>query len=164
MLGIPTNQEVVEVAAGGKYSYSKQSHPLSHSLIGGDHSILLTGKGELWSCGDSDRGQLGRASTSDLGDSLKPIPLEVPDQVSRKVAIDIVCTGLAHSLAVSRDGEAYSWGRGGFRDLGLGDRSNPNLSLNPNPVVRFRGARLRTFEGRLCALETQGRVTFSSLT
>ncbi|KAI8335728.1 regulator of chromosome condensation 1/beta-lactamase-inhibitor protein II [Chlamydoabsidia padenii] len=79
--------------------------------------------------GSGDTGQLG------LGDSMlirkRPMPLKVLDD---KKIVDIACGGM-HTLAVTEDGQLYSWGCNDQRALGRsGEEYEPELVENPDNV------------------------------
>ncbi|KAI8333527.1 regulator of chromosome condensation 1/beta-lactamase-inhibitor protein II [Chlamydoabsidia padenii] len=79
--------------------------------------------------GSGDTGQLG------LGDSMlsrkRPMPLKVLDD---KKIVDVACGGM-HTLAVTEDGQLYSWGCNDQRALGRsGEEYEPEQIENPDKV------------------------------
>lgn len=79
------------------------------------HSLAVTETGNLWSWGDNGSGQLGRR---DAGGEASQDPRIVRSLQDSKVSQ--VSAGAAHSLAVTREGEVYSWGEGSSGRLGHG--------------------------------------------
>lgn len=80
-------------------------------------SLALTEDGNVYSWGDGRSGQLGLGNTSQQN-----TPREVTT-LSGKNIVQIVA-GSLHALALTADGEVYSWGRGSNGRLGLGDTIN----------------------------------------
>ena len=81
---------------------------------GGAHSLALTADGAVWSWGYGADGRLGHG---DQQDQLLPKKIEVLAQ--RVVAVS---AGSHHSLALTADGAAWSWGWGYQGQLGHGDQ------------------------------------------
>jgi alpha-tubulin suppressor-like RCC1 family protein len=71
---------------------------------GDKHTLILTTDGEVLSCGTGENGLLG---TGDTGQVL------VPTSLQALVEHDIIAiaTGTSHSLALTREGAVFSWGR-----------------------------------------------------
>lgn len=85
------------------------------------HALALTNNGELYSWGSNSEGQLG------LGVDNK---YEIkPKLISSLIGIPIVfiaCGGY-HSIAVSKSGAVFGWGKNTFGQLGLNDTQDRNL-------------------------------------
>ena len=71
---------------------------------GNEHTMMLTAAGEVFTCGNGAYGVLGHGSRSSES---------VAKRVTALVGVPIVhlSAGGYHSLAVTRSGLAYSWGR-----------------------------------------------------
>jgi alpha-tubulin suppressor-like RCC1 family protein len=80
------------------------------------HTLCITASGELYAWG-SGRGLLGLSDSED-----RKVPTLV-DALQGIEIIDIAC-GYDHSLALSSIGSLYSWGNGGYGQLGAGDSSS----------------------------------------
>jgi len=92
--------------------------------VGTQHSMFVDKEGRLLTCGrDMDRlPRLGHAvdpaADPNIGREIGP-PTLVPSMQNKRIVS--VASGLYHSLALSAEGEVYSWGRGLFGALGHGD-------------------------------------------
>ncbi|XP_014250141.1 probable E3 ubiquitin-protein ligase HERC4 isoform X2 [Cimex lectularius] len=80
---------------------------------GYNHCMALTNKGELYSWGSNENGQLG------LG--LKVKSVKEPTLVSslNGLPIALIACGANHSFAISKSGAVYGWGKNTFGQLGL---------------------------------------------
>lgn len=69
--------------------------------------------GQVWSWGDGDYGKLGRGGS----DGCKS-----PKLVEKLQDLDIVkvCCGSQFSVALTKDGQVYTWGKGDNQRLGHG--------------------------------------------
>ena len=90
---------------------------------GWQHSLLLTGKGEVYSWGRRDYGQLGREvlfeNTTKGGKGTADIKrVELPRRI-----VDIKC-GAQHCIVLSDNGEVYSWGWNEHGMCGNGKEEN----------------------------------------
>ncbi|KAL1117573.1 hypothetical protein AAG570_003888 [Ranatra chinensis] len=85
---------------------------------GYNHCLALTNKGELYTWGSNENGQLG------LG--LKDKSVREPSLVSSLIGlpISLIACGASHSFAVSRSGAVYGWGRNRFGQLGLNSQTD----------------------------------------
>lgn len=93
---------------------------------GYDHSMAVTDKGELFVWGSNSGGQLG---TGDGKDHTYPVLVSA----LKSIEVSTVDGGMDHSLAVTKDGQLYSWGSGTEFALGHG-----SSSLCPIPrLVQF---------------------------
>eukprot|EP00197_Chlamydomonas_leiostraca_P014556 CAMPEP_0202864320 /NCGR_PEP_ID=MMETSP1391-20130828/4611_1 /ASSEMBLY_ACC=CAM_ASM_000867 /TAXON_ID=1034604 /ORGANISM="Chlamydomonas leiostraca, Strain SAG 11-49" /LENGTH=825 /DNA_ID=CAMNT_0049544055 /DNA_START=66 /DNA_END=2539 /DNA_ORIENTATION=+ len=93
---------------------------------GAFHNMALSKQAEVYTWGTNDYGQLGNGYTT-----YNTTPCRVKDMEGVQVA-DITAGGW-HSLALTRHGEVYAWGRGEYGRLGIGDRSGSS-KLRPHKV------------------------------
>jgi Protein tyrosine and serine/threonine kinase/Regulator of chromosome condensation (RCC1) repeat len=88
------------------------------SVSGGEgHSGVLTEAFKLYTFGKNTYGQLGLGHSSPVG-----CPSLVTQLQNKK--IETVVCGSEHTLAITNDGEVYTWGLNLKGQLGLGDTSN----------------------------------------
>ena len=98
---------------------------------GESHCVIVDKKGRVFSMGSSLNGRLGLPDTK-IADVVKlptQITLGLPQPSSGSKIIHVTA-GVAHTVAVTRSGDLYSWGDGSQQRLGLGyieeTRSTPN--------------------------------------
>jgi alpha-tubulin suppressor-like RCC1 family protein len=88
--------------------------------------VIRTVDGELLSCGIGEYGRLGTGSTDD---ALVPAPLDslVDENVVQ------IAAGSSHSLALTRSGKLFVWGRNDYGQLGFEDSYMDMYSLEDLP-------------------------------
>jgi alpha-tubulin suppressor-like RCC1 family protein len=92
---------------------------------GHEHSLVTTGKiGEIWSFGDGQFGKLGHG-----GDGHEAVPRLI--EALSRVMVKQVAAGTYDSMVLTRDGDVFTWGHGGFGRLGHG---NTDRQLVPKRV------------------------------
>ncbi len=100
---------------------------------GDSHCLALDNKGNVWSWGDNHYGQLGVGSQTNHYTPVKVVGGEQgTDYLSDIVSI---AAGYWYNVAITGDGEIYTWGMGGNGRLGLGDTNDrfyPCKVTNPN--------------------------------
>jgi alpha-tubulin suppressor-like RCC1 family protein len=103
---------------------------------GGWHAACLTADGVLWTWGDGAAGRLGH------GDERKrEMPTKLGPEMFGGYTVVMVAAGSFHTLLVTTDGEAWSFGWGLFGQQGQGDKED---RLIPTKVgaYRFGGAKI----------------------
>ena len=95
-----------------KMSFQDKESQITQIYKGKYHLIKLTQDGKVYGCGESYFGVVG------LGGSLKAEKPVIIPNLSNKKIVQIAC-GMYHSLALSREGDLYSWGMGFEGQLGL---------------------------------------------
>eukprot|EP01120_Amphizonella_sp_Union-15-10_P015595 TRINITY_DN8059_c0_g1_i1.p1 TRINITY_DN8059_c0_g1~~TRINITY_DN8059_c0_g1_i1.p1 ORF type:complete len:544 (+),score=83.19 TRINITY_DN8059_c0_g1_i1:76-1707(+) len=93
---------------------------------GGFHTAIITNKGELYTFGRGQHGQLGDNSNVN-----RLTPVLVNFFKDQKV-IKVSC-GNSHTLAATRNGALYSWGLNDKGQLGLGDTKSRNV---PEQIIQ----------------------------
>ena len=100
---------------------------------GDSHCLALDNKGFLWSWGDNHYGQLGVGSQTH---HYTPVKVVGGEQGTEYLSnIKEIAAGYWHNVAITNDGEIYTWGMGHNGRLGLGDtddRLYPCLVENPS--------------------------------
>jgi alpha-tubulin suppressor-like RCC1 family protein len=77
---------------------------------GSKHNLALGLDGRVYTWGDNSQGQLGSGTTVALRHSPAPVP--------GLINVKAIAAGADHSLALTRDGQVYAWGRGNSGQLG----------------------------------------------
>lgn len=93
---------------------------------GGDHNIVLTSDGRVYSWGRNDYGQLGDDSNAQ---SDFPVAVDTSGVLAGKT-ITSIASGHSHSLALASTGQLFAWGNNSSGQLGDGT-SFPR----PSPVA-----------------------------
>jgi alpha-tubulin suppressor-like RCC1 family protein len=97
---------------GTKMSFQDKESQIVQIYKGKYHLIKLTQDGKVYGCGESYFGVCGLG-----GSQSAKKPVIIPNLSNKKI-IQIAC-GMFHSLALSREGDLYSWGMGFEGQLGL---------------------------------------------
>ncbi|AFU71037.1 hypothetical protein BA20089_01510 [Bifidobacterium asteroides DSM 20089] len=126
-----------------------------HVSAGYGFSVALASDGSLYSWGDNSRGQLGRTVTSNN-------PANRPHKVEAPAGITFVqaSAGGSHVVALSSDGNIYTWGDNSAGQLGRTVTSNnpadkPGKADTPADVT-FTS--VSAGQGHTVAVDTQGDV------
>lgn len=106
---------------------------------GHDHTVAVTDTGRVYAFGTGEDFALGVPGAID--NIFSPLLVEVKDN-GEDVEIVMVAAGCAHTMALSKDGNVFVWGKNQFGQLGTNDTLNRETpwKLNPsffqhNPVV-----------------------------
>lgn len=103
--------------------------------VGGDHTLLLTSDGHIWSWGLNANGQLGVATGTCTGSPVggtsacSPIPVQMPSFLPSGTTVQAIAAGLNHSLALASDGTVWSWGSNSNGQLGDGTQNQRNAPV-----------------------------------
>ncbi|XP_015787614.1 probable E3 ubiquitin-protein ligase HERC3 [Tetranychus urticae] len=140
------------------------SHFVNQVSCGYFHNSILTDAGQIFSWGCNQFGQLGLAK--DFESIGKPSLIKI---LAHQCVIQI-CSGAHHSLALTKNGEIYSWGANNLGQLGLGYKNpsanKPHLitSLQASPIFSISSGSYHSF-GLSCtgALYGWGKNEFGQL-
>ena len=99
---------------------------------GVDHSLAIAANGAVWSWGRGDNGQLGHGDEED-----RLLPKKVEALAGQRVVA--VSAGWLHSLVLTANGAVWSWGNGGWGQLGHGNYED---QLLPKKIEAFAGQRV----------------------
>ncbi|CAG8700952.1 5131_t:CDS:1, partial [Ambispora leptoticha] len=122
-------------------SFSEHINPFidSPQMItgGGNHSAVITNKGELWMSGLNTDCQCGLPSNiPNLIAFEKVLPNEETNMNAQNMgAIKSVACGWTHTIISTERGDVYAFGKGSFGELGCGPS---NLALN-GKTLRVEG-------------------------
>ncbi|XP_072563291.1 probable E3 ubiquitin-protein ligase HERC6 [Paramormyrops kingsleyae] len=106
---------------------------------GQEHCLALCKSGEVLAWGRGSEGQLG---TGRFDKELKPRIIRLTMSSSMPTPVIQVACGKYHSLALTKEGEMFSWGRNSYGQLGLGKAISTQavpsrvLSLVGVPVIQ----------------------------
>ncbi|XP_046611167.1 probable E3 ubiquitin-protein ligase HERC4 isoform X2 [Neodiprion virginianus] len=98
------------------------------------HTLALTNNGELYAWGCNKEGQLGIG-----GESVKELKPKLVTSLASVPMSYIACGGY-HSIAVSKSGAVFSWGRNIYGQLGLNDTRGRGL---PSQLRTLRNIKVR---------------------
>lgn len=135
---------------------------------GGSYALALTRDGQVMGWGRNEQGQLAQGHAGDVPSTA--LPLLGPDGSAQLGGIVMVAAGYAHGLALSSNGQVYSWGTGSSGELGDGmdtPRSvsvvrtrRPELVLDPSGTTPLLGGVRAVYasSANSMALMSDGRV------
>lgn len=93
------------------------------------HSMLLTEDGKVYSWGRGDYGQLGHGNTENV---TEPKSIEVFENLPSDNRVIQISCGDNHSIAVTEQGDVYTWGFGEMCQLGHGPDEDKNVPWKIN--------------------------------
>jgi cysteine-rich repeat protein len=139
--GLDLGGTVIQIVAGSKHTCA----------------LLVTGAAYCW--GSGSRGQLGHASTLDMGDDGDP---SIVGNVKVGGPIKQLAAGHEHTCALLKGGSVRCWGSSQYGQLGygttaaIGDNENPDIAGN----IEIGGAAVQVVAGawHTCALLDTGAV------
>ncbi|XP_063047735.1 probable E3 ubiquitin-protein ligase HERC4 isoform X1 [Engraulis encrasicolus] len=108
---------------------SLQGIPFSQLAAGGAHSFALSTSGAVFGWGRNKFGQLGLNDTND-----RYFPALLKTLRSQKVVY--VCCGEDHTAALTKEGGVFTFGAGGYGQLGHNSTSH---EINPRKVFELMG-------------------------
>ena len=91
----------------------------TQASAGGSYSVAVGSDGSLYTWGNNSVGQLGRETTGES--DWKPSKADTP----AGVAFTLVNTGRGHTVALDRQGNAYTWGDNTHGELGRDTSGTP---------------------------------------
>jgi alpha-tubulin suppressor-like RCC1 family protein len=124
---------------------------VSQVSCGGQHAVVLTDTGDVYSWGKGSFGRLGHGTSESI---LQPKKIEG----LKGTNIAQISCGFAYTTAVSDSGKLYAWGAGENGRLGTGDTSD---RLSPTHVYMAASKKVRqVFAGSVhtCALTADGLI------
>ena len=88
-------------------------------VCGEDFTVVVTEQGDLWAFGQ--KGVLGRGTDAD---ELLPALVGGADEVFDGESVVMVAAGIKHTACVTSQGTLWTWGAGGWGQLGHGDEES----------------------------------------
>lgn len=136
------------------------------SLVAGTGEIFVLGSdGRIYSWGLNESGQLGNGSDvgSDNGSfshSTTPVAVDNSGVLAGKT-IESIAAGSAYAVALSTDGQLYSWGRNEAGNLGNGTTINSNVPVAVDMSGALAGKTIKAVAAgmsRCMVLASDGRL------
>ncbi|XP_034296362.1 probable E3 ubiquitin-protein ligase HERC6 isoform X2 [Pantherophis guttatus] len=123
------------------------------------HTLLLLADGSLASCGDNAQGQLGRKLPAGRQRKFRPSRFfpEPIQALEAQTIISISC-GKEHSLAISSQGKVFSWGAGGFGQLGTGNLKDSSTPKKIDSLSMYNVIQVACGHYHSIALTKDGRL------
>lgn len=155
----------VDLGETGKPKVPRRAQKIS---CGANHTCVLSPTGEVTCWGRNNKGQLGRGSTTNIGDqpeemgkALMPAPFDVRSKI-----VDLQSAG-NNNCALTQAGTIHCWGDNERGQLGLGNTEMIGAKKNKSVEQLFSGIDLGTKspvtqiamgEAHVCALTSDGQV------
>lgn len=118
------------------------------------HNLALAEDGTCYTWGIYLKGNLGYED--DTQNTIQPKPVDY--FVKNNIRIKQISTGASHNLALSEEGDLYSWGAGGSGQLGHLDDLDRTI---PTKVKYFEGKNIRfikaSFEGSMIVCDVDNK-------
>lgn len=131
------------------------AHPnqsFKQAAVGKDHCAMLTVEGKVMTMGSMDHGKLGhepkvKEKLSNMAKQMRNAKDNhasaqigfIHGELAAKKVLQVAC-GFQHTVALTEDGEVYSWGQGKFGALGHGnnvDQATPNKVAELKDIVKI---------------------------
>ena len=119
---------------------------------GYQHSLAVKANGTLWGWGSNKYGQLGK-EYEDI--EKEPVAIKGPDGQQFK-DIKMISVGYHHSVALTKEGEVYTWGYNAQGQLGNGTKTNNNIPTKVELPEKI--TKIATEQYRTVALGESGKV------
>mmetsp|Transcript_30194 Transcript_30194/g.85273 ORF Transcript_30194/g.85273 Transcript_30194/m.85273 type:complete len:798 (-) Transcript_30194:182-2575(-) len=117
---------------------SLQGKQIVSAAACGYHSMAVTADGHLYAWGLNNYGQLGQPSRKEqaVGKVPQLVQLQKSDGAGKEKKVKLLDCGSWHSVAVTTDGELYSWGRCNMGQLGIGSKCGKSGRVDSPERVR----------------------------
>ncbi|KAK3242768.1 hypothetical protein CYMTET_47552 [Cymbomonas tetramitiformis] len=119
---------------------------------GGFHTLAASRSGEVYCWGSNDYGQLG------LGDlEERPTPHAILHKFTRS-KITRVAAGGRHSVALTEQGDIFTWGSNDCGQLGYDNKGGRKYVGYPKRIETIRGSRIKAGHSMSLAVLPSGKV------
>jgi alpha-tubulin suppressor-like RCC1 family protein len=119
------------------FSFVNIGEPVEFIACGGHHSLLITKNSkQIMSFGEGKDGQLGNGVVS----CSTPKKVCILDANGRQVRFKYACAGGYHSVVVDENSNVYTFGKGGYGQLGIDIESTDSqdfIVVKPTMIRRF---------------------------
>lgn len=121
---------------------------------GSHHTLVRTDRGEVYSWGYNNCGQVGSGATSNISN---PRKVSATSVLSGKRIISIAC-GQTSSMALIDNGEVYAWGYNGNGQLGMGNNVNQPSPCRVSSLQNVIISQIVCGYNHTLALSDQGKL------
>ena len=140
------NQDTVSYKNPAEVNFFEKNKVAVKDVVVGEwHSVFLTTDGSVYTCGYGGKsGILNRLFSKDMGalghgdTDHQLLPRKIKYFADKKIKIDKIAAGRFHTVALSEEGDIYTWGRGHYGTLGTGESKPSSLPLLVESVKDFR--------------------------
>ncbi|XP_071809900.1 uncharacterized protein [Asterias amurensis] len=116
------------------FDFGQIQAPIKQLACSLNHNLILTSGGQLYSFGKNDSGQLGLGHRAE-----QRVPVLV--RLSESQSIAAVGAGVEFSVAITTQGQVYSWGSPENGQLGIDTSCRSHLQIQPSFHVNMRVAK-----------------------
>lgn len=127
MLGVPlpnSSSDVTKPRRIDSLVYAKES--MKQVIASKFHSVAISTKGSIYTWGHGRGGRLGH------GDEVAQLEPTIINSLIGRV-ITFIASSENHILALTNNGDVYSWGSDKYGQLGHGNKSNPDYNKLVSP-------------------------------
>ncbi len=114
---------IINVAKNGAIAFPQsgtgQTENMNHS-----YTAVLKEDGTIWCTGNNDNGQLGNGTNNK---SNEPTQVRIDSGTALQNVVKI-SVGNSHTMALTKDGTVYSWGKNSCGELGINSINNSNYA------------------------------------
>ncbi|MCI5604818.1 MAG: hypothetical protein MR413_04125, partial [Clostridia bacterium] len=135
IMNTPVQIYSVEYDSEGNASYTLLENIIDVAA-GGFHSLAVDSNGHVWSWGNNDYKQLGDGTTDSRGAA--QLVMTADGQPMENIVA--VAAGMYHSLALTKDGHVYAWGRNNYNQLGTSSTDEGDFVKYPVHVTQGTSA------------------------
>ncbi len=118
----------VQYKADEGYEFDGVVPKIVSAAGGQNHTVLLDAKGNVWTAGLNNNGQLGRKTSSDSDSTFKPVT------VGDGVKIKAIAAGIYHTVLLDANGNVWTAGSNNSGQLGRTDSNTSTFTQVTNGI------------------------------